>query len=103
MDDPSGSTTRTGHNHGLLAMVTFSAATLAALRLGQILGRGDPWQWLAPWSAALGIFMVLFIVGIFVSRRGSALRGYFGLIERGLYVAIIGWLALVGFALVMQP
>jgi hypothetical protein len=98
MDAPGSPRTSTGQTHGLIAIVTFAAATIAALRLGQILSRGGPWQGLAATSLALGWVMVVSIAGLFLTRRSADLRRYFGAIERVLYLAIIGWLSVFAVA-----
>jgi hypothetical protein len=37
-----------------------------------------------------GVAMALLVIGMVATRRNRGLRGYFGLVERGLYLAIIG-------------
>lgn len=69
MDEPGGPRTPTGHNHGVSAIVTFGSATLAALRLGQVLSRGAPWHWLSPWSTVFGVAMALLVIGMVATRR----------------------------------
>ena len=96
MDQPGGPRTPTGHNHGVIAIVTFASATLAALRLGQVLSQGAQWHRLSPWSTVFGVAMALSVIGMVAAQRNPGLREYFGLVERGLYLAIIGWLLLLG-------
>jgi len=100
MDEPGRPRTPTGHNHGIIAIVTFGSATLAALRLGQVLSPGTQWHWLSPWSTAFGVAMTLLVIGMVVTRRNQGLRGYFGLVERGLYLVIIGWLVVLGMVII---
>jgi cellulose synthase/poly-beta-1,6-N-acetylglucosamine synthase-like glycosyltransferase len=92
MDAPQASPTSTGQRHRWLAIVTFGAVTLAALRLGQILAHGGRWQALAPISTACGWAMVVCVFAFFLSRQSPWLRRYFGAVERLLYLAIIAWL-----------
>ena len=100
MDQPGGPRTPTGHNHGVIAIVAFASATLAALRLGQVLSQGAQWHWLSPWSTVFGVAMALSVIGMVAARRNRGLREYFGLVERGLYLAIIGWLLLLGVVII---
>ena len=79
-DDP----TLRGGVHLLLALVTFTAASWAAIALRS--GEGG-----APW---LGWLMAALAVGTMVSLR-TPLRLWLGLIERGYYVAMLAWLVLV--------
>jgi hypothetical protein len=100
MDEPGRPRTPTGHNHGIIAIVTFGSVTLAALRLGQVLSQGTQWHWLSPWSTVFGVAMALLVIGIVATRRNQALRGYFGLLERGQYLAIISWLVVLGVVII---
>ncbi len=100
MDAPDAVRTSTGHTHGVIAVVTFTAATLAALQLGRALTGPGRWHALSPWSTGLGLLMAGSVVGMVAARRNEGLRRYFGLVERALYVAIIAWLAMLGVALV---
>ncbi|HUY67508.1 MAG TPA: DUF998 domain-containing protein [Acidimicrobiales bacterium] len=100
MDAPDRVRTSTGHTHGVIAVVTFAAATLAALQLGRSLAAPGRWHALSPWSTGLGLLMAGCVLGMALTRRNEGLRLYFGLVERGLYVAIIAWLAMLGVALV---
>lgn len=95
MDAPGTPRTATGAAHGLIAIVTFGSAAIAALRFGQLLTRGGPWHAFASTSTACGWAMVTCIAGLTLSRSSPALRRRFGAIERVLYVAIIGWLAVI--------
>ena len=96
MDAPGSPRSDTGRRHGLIAIVTFGSATIAALRLGQLLAKGGPWHGLASTSMAFGWAMAASIAAMFLTRSSPELRRYFGAIERGLYVAIIGWLTMIG-------
>ena len=80
--------TRNGAVHLLLAVVAFTAASWAAILLNRASG-GEP---------ALGRVMAVFAVATMVSLR-TGLRPWFGLIERGYYVATIAWLVLVSVRL----
>jgi hypothetical protein len=98
MDAPGAQRTETGRAHGLIAIVTFTTITAAALRLGTILSRMSPWHSLAPVTTILGVVMVICIIGMVLCRSTEAIRQGFGLIERGLYLAILGWCAVFGVA-----
>jgi hypothetical protein len=76
--------TRRGAIHLVLAGIAFTAAPWAAIALTRS-HDGVPW---------LGRIMVAFAIGAFISLRTS-LRPWFGLVERGFYVAMLTWLALV--------
>lgn len=101
MDAPGAQRTETGRTHGLIAIVTFTAITVAALRLGSVLSRRSVWHSLAPLTTILGVVMVICIIGMVLCRRSEAIREGFGLIERGLYLAILGWCAVFGVACAM--
>ncbi len=98
MDAPGAPRTSTGQAHGLIAIVTFGAVTLAALRLGNVLRTGVRWHSLGAVSTDLGWAMAASIAAMFLTRASPDLRRYFGAIERLLYVAIIGWLTLFAVA-----
>ena len=98
MDAPGAQRTETGRVHGIIAIVTFTAITAAALRLGAVLSRMALWHSLAPVTTILGVVMVICIIGMVLCRSSEAMRERFGLIERGLYVAILGWCAVFGAA-----
>ena len=100
MDPPGAPPTSTGHAHLLIAATTFSAATVAAIRLGSVLSRSARWHGLASVSTDLGWAMGACVAGMLFSRLSPELRSYFGAIERGLYVAIISWLAVLAIACV---
>src|SRR5581483_5867402 len=76
--------------HWLLALLAFGAVTVAGVRLTAP-EHGAP---------ALGWAMVAFAVLMGLARRNAPLRTWFGLIERGFYVAMLAWLALVAARLV---
>jgi hypothetical protein len=102
MDAPGTPRTSTGQIHLLIAIVTFGTVTIAALRLGQLLGRGARWHALAPASTGFGWAMVTFIGALFLTRGSPALRRSFGAFERALYLAIIGWLTLFALACTLR-
>jgi Protein of unknown function (DUF998) len=80
----SGDPTLRGGVHVLLALVTFTAASWAAiaLRSGE---DGAPW---------LGWLMAALATGTMVSLR-TPLRPWLGLTERGYYAAMLAWVVLV--------
>lgn len=88
MDAPQASPPSTGQRRRWLAIVTFGAVTLAALRLGQILARGARWQALAPVATACGWAMVACVFALLLNRQSRWLRRHFGAAERLLYLAI---------------
>ncbi len=102
MDPPGAPRTSTGQTHGLIAIVTFLSIAVAAFRLGQVLQRGGRWHSLAPVSLDLGWAMAICIVLFFFARLNADLRRYFGAVERVLYLAIIGWLAVFALAGALQ-
>jgi hypothetical protein len=90
MDEPGTPPTPTGRSHGLIAIATFASATVAALRLAPVL-ETTTWHSLAPVSRWLGVVELLLILGMFGRRLVPQLGGWFGAIERGLYLAMIVW------------
>lgn len=98
MDAPGSPGTPTGHAHGLIAIVTFGSATIAAFRLGAALTGEVRWHSLAPVSTGLAWAMVACIVGMALGRASPGIRSWFGAVERGLYVAMIGWFIVVAVA-----
>ena len=98
MDAPGAEPTESGRAHGLIAIVTFTSITIAALRFGSVLSKTVVWHSLAPVTTALGVVMAICILGMVLCRRSQILREYFGIIERGLYVAILAWCAVLGSA-----
>jgi len=84
----SGRRTYRGGIHLLLALVAFTAAPWAAIALKHA-EHGEPW---------LGRVMAALAVATMLSLRTS-LRPWFGLVERGYYVAMLSWLTLVSVRL----
>lgn len=89
MDLPGATPTPAGRTHNLLALVTFTAAVVASIRLGLVLRSADgsaagALRWLGWLILAAGSAMV--------SAAGTRV---FGLVERVLYAAILTWLVLV--------
>jgi hypothetical protein len=100
MDEPGQLVTPRGAWHLLLALVAFIAIFIAELRLGRVLDRTDTWpDWQAA-SVPFDIAFVLGLVGMVVTRRLPHRTHVFGLAERFYYLAMLGWLVFVGFALV---
>ena len=102
MDEPGATRTSIGSAHGLIAIVTFGAATAAAFRLGSVLGQEARWHALAPVSTALGWAMLACLAGMFLGRVSPAIRDRFGLVERAFYVAMIGWATVFAVACAAQ-
>ena len=67
MDAPGATRTSTGQTHGLVAIVTFGAVTIAALRLGDLLDRSVRWHALGPVSTDLGWAMAASIAAMFLT------------------------------------
>jgi Protein of unknown function (DUF998) len=103
MDSPGSELTATGRRHGLLAIAAFGSLTIAAFRLARLLSREVEWHSLAGASAALGIVMVVCLVAMGLSRALPAVRRSFGAIERGFYLAAIGWATLFAYACAANP
>ncbi|HET8558799.1 MAG TPA: DUF998 domain-containing protein [Gaiellaceae bacterium] len=76
--------------HWALAAVAFGSAAIAAVRLTGS-EHGIP---------ALGWAMTALVALMALTRRNPPLRRWFGLVERGFYVAMLAWLALVAARLV---
>jgi uncharacterized protein DUF998 len=98
MDAPGSPRTSTGAAHGLLAAVTFGAVAAGAIRLCKVLEHDPRLDLLATTSRVLGWLMVALFALLLLSRLGPELRRYFGATERGLYLAILTWLVVVGVA-----
>jgi hypothetical protein len=100
MDEPGTPRTSTGSAHGIIAIVTFGSATAAAFRLGSVLTRDGTWHTLAPTSTGFGWAMLVCILGMVLGRTSPSLHSRFGAVERGLYLAMIGWFAVFAVACV---
>jgi len=77
--------TRNGAIHLLLAAAAFTSASWAGIALKRP-QHGQP---------ALGWAMAACAIGTMLALRRSPLKPWLGLIERGYYVAMLAWLALV--------
>jgi hypothetical protein len=103
MDEPGGERTNHGRMHGLLAVVTFLAIAIAAVRLGTVAKQVPGWATLSTVSSVFAWLMVASLVAMMVVRRSAGVNrstpSYFGAAERVFYLAIVGWLVLVGTAL----
>lgn len=104
MDEPTGPHSPTGRTHGLIAVVTFGAAAVAALRLGRLLGSGSAARWsaLAPVSTTLGAVMLAVAVTVVAGRGTGWLRDRFGALERVLYLAIVAWIGVFAAACALR-
>lgn len=100
MDAPGSDRTSTGQTHGLLAIVAFGGATIAAFKLGAVLSGELTWHFLAPVSTGLGWAMLASLLAMALCHSSPVLRARFGLIERAFYVLAIGWFAVFGAACV---
>lgn len=102
MDEPGSPRTSTGQVHGLIAIVTFVSVTAAGFRLGSLLTAEGPWHVLAQVSTSFAWAMAACIVGMVLGRASLTLRRWFGAIERGFYVAMIGWVTVFAVACVIR-
>jgi hypothetical protein len=100
MDAPGADRTSTGQVHGVLAIVAFGSAALAALRLASALQGQDTWRSLAPVSLALGWAMIACLITMAFARGLPAVRARFGAIERVFYLSAIAWFAVFAVACV---
>lgn len=103
MDEPGSEPTNHGRMHALIAVVTFLAIAVAAERLGAVAEQLPGWTTVSAISAVIGWLMVASVAAMIVAARGGRMSGatssYFGVAERVLYLAIVGWLVLVGVTL----
>ncbi|MFZ0996002.1 MAG: DUF998 domain-containing protein [Candidatus Dormiibacterota bacterium] len=97
MDAPGGERTATGSWHGALAIVAFGAVGIAAASLASLLRQDHIHKALASASNGLALLMLVAFVAMAVSRRTEG--GFFGLAERGFYVCMTAWLAVVAVLL----
>jgi Protein of unknown function (DUF998) len=99
MDEPGVGRTQRGRMHGLLAIITFVAITLAAARFGTVLGRAGERASVAAASQAIGWTLVGSIVAMMIVGRAEQSRSYFGAVERLFYLATAAWFVVLGVAL----
>jgi hypothetical protein len=100
MDEPDTPRTPTGSAHGILAIITFTAITLAALRLSQLLDRTGQWGSTAPALCGLAWFLIAGLAAMIFTGRVAQRKGFFGAAERGFYLGTLAWLAVVGAMLI---
>jgi len=100
MDAPGTARSETGRRHGVLALLAFGGATLAALRLGTDLGGSNVWVHARGPIDGLGIAMLVCLFSMGAARRSESMRHYFGLVERAFYVGTIAFLLVVAIELV---
>jgi hypothetical protein len=103
MDDPAAPRTDTGRRHGLLAILTFGSAALAAVRLGSILARGTLWHDLASPSSDLGVAMFATVAAMFLTQLDTDRGRLFGAVERVFYLEMIVWLTVVAAVCAFRP
>jgi hypothetical protein len=104
MDAPGSERTGTGATHGLLAIVTFGAITIAAFRLTGLIQHDDAHGHPLPGGVlttvrVAGWFLLASVLATVATRRIPALRSSFGIAERGIYLGTFVLLAVMGFAL----
>ncbi len=98
MDPPGGERSVTGRRHGLLAICAFCGVGLAADALARLLLHNHNHPAVSTASEVLALAMVVDLVAMAASRRATV--PCFGLIERGFYALMTGWLVLVALLLV---
>jgi hypothetical protein len=99
MDEPGTDPTQHGRMHGVIAIVTFVAITLAVARFGAVLGRAGERASVAAASQAIGWTLVASLIAMMVVGRAEQSRSYFGAVERLFYLATAAWFVVVGVAL----
>lgn|SRR5487761_2736649 len=100
MDEPGAPPTSIGRAHGLIAIVTFISATIAAIRLGFDLSSSGEWHGALRWIQASGGVMFAALIGMAFGRRAPEIARYFGLLERLFYLAMVSFFGTAGAALI---
>ena len=90
MDKPGSSRTSTGRRHGLLAIIAFLSAILAANKAGNFTVDVGGSQRFLHFSTGVQLLLWIGAVGMFLSRRLK--MNIFGVVERIFYLGMIGWL-----------
>lgn len=93
--DPRGtrSFSRAGRLHVLLAATTFLTIAVAAPAIGGTLTGSPDWTGWAAGLTTLGWATTVCALGTFASATTPVTRRVFGLVERGAYAGMLGWLA----------
>jgi hypothetical protein len=97
MDAPGSERTTTGRRHTALAIIAFAAAGIAPGSLARLLRHDGIHPAVASASDALAFLMLIAFVSMTVSRKPQG--GFFGLAERGFYVSMTAWFAIVAVML----
>lgn len=94
--DPRGTTSfsRAGRIHIVLAAITFVTIAIAAPAIGGTLASSTGWDGPATVMSAVGWITSACALGNFASATLPATRRIFGLVERGAYAGMLGWLAI---------
>jgi uncharacterized protein DUF998 len=100
MDSPDSILTKTGRRHGVLAIIAFASATIAAIHLGGILENANVWRNTSGAIFGIGIEMLVSLFAMGIVRHQGKARGYFGLAERAFYLGAVAFLVLVGAGLI---
>jgi len=101
-DLPGAPRTAAGGLHVLLAVVMFGSFTAAASTLPGELGGAPGWHQRADVLHLIGTGVQATLIATAVALLVPAVRRrVFGLVERALYVAIFGWLAVAGIDLIV--
>lgn len=102
MDEPGELVTPVGVRHVLLALGAFVALFIAALRFGRVLDDTGAWPDWHGASVPFDVALAVGLLGMVVTRRLPGRAHLFGLAEREYYAAMLGWLAFLGAALVVN-
>jgi hypothetical protein len=95
--DPRGTTSfsRAGRLHVLLATTTFVTIAVAAPAIGATLTNSPGWTGWTAGLAVVGWVTTACALGTFASSTTPVTRRVFGLVERGAYAGMLGWLVIV--------
>jgi hypothetical protein len=98
--DPRGATSlsRAGRLHIVLAAISFVTIAIAAPLISRDLVLSPGWTGPAMPMTALAWATTVFALGTFASATVPSARRVFGLVERGAFAAMLGWLAVASVA-----
>lgn len=98
VDLPDEEETDTGRSHNVLATLAFASFAIAAAILPMAIADDPFWANELNALRALGYATALLAIAVGLTHR-LILTNIFGLVERLLYVAMIGWLATISIIL----
>ena len=98
--DPRGTTSLSpaGRLHAVLAAVTFVTIAIVAPLISRDLVFSPGWTGPAMPMTALAWATTVFALGTFASATVPSARRVFGLVERGAFAAMLGWLVVASVA-----